>query len=371
MRTLINSGIADLHRPAAWTFAHVRAPELQTKYKDIIERLEDSLDFMKVVGGESRGALNTVDIWTSHEVSLSYFALVFFSKPPHFTDLILFGGTVEFQALMLEYEEGLIRGDVPDQAHRARGLQSDVFKPVDNADDDDQRVPLPQLPAEVTHATSAHFLWIGDRTRQLDHAHLEFLRGVSNPIGIKLGPNMKAEELMDILDLINPRYEEGKVVLICRFGVDHVERCLSACIKAVKSSPHRHSIFVCDPMHGNTKSVESLPGVKTRYTGKFLNLVHVVLAYGRSFLYVHLTTLSFLFLPHSDLADIAREIKMSIQIHSDNDSRLGGVHLEMTGELDEDGYSVTECLGGSMGLKSEHLSLNYQVRTPLICFHPV
>ncbi|KAG0150987.1 hypothetical protein CROQUDRAFT_57659 [Cronartium quercuum f. sp. fusiforme G11] len=303
IRALLSSGYADLHRPSAWSFNYVRSPDLQAKYEDIVQRLEDSLGFMKTIGasqtteaGSLQGALNTVDIWTSHE------------------------------ALMLEYEEALTRSEAPEKAPRARGFQSTVAKdttaPASQSPIHDY---LPDSPPLPSYDLSAHFLWVGDRTRQLDHAHLEFLRGVSNPIGIKLGPNMKIDELKEILDLINPGYEQGKVVLICRFGVDNVERCLPDCIKAVLYSAHRHTIFICDPMHGNTKTAEGLPGVKTRYTD-----------------------------------DIFREIRMSIQIHNDHGSRLGGVHLEMTGELDEDGYSVTECLGGSMGLKTEHLSLNYQ-----------
>lgn len=166
---------------------------------------------------------------------------------------------------MLEYEEALTRSDEPDKSHRARDLQSNPTSP--DPHDMPQKSPF-AWGHKPSHDLSAHFLWVGDRTRQLDHAHLEFLRGVSNPIGIKLGPQMNLEELMKILDLINPGYEEGKVVLICRFGVDHVESCLPGCIEAVMHSAHRHSIFISDPMHGNTKSVEELSGVKTRFTGQ-------------------------------------------------------------------------------------------------------
>jgi 3-deoxy-7-phosphoheptulonate synthase len=117
----------------------------------------------------------------------------------------------------------------------------------------------------ASYDLSAHLLWVGERTRQLDHAHLEFLRGISNPIGVKLGPKMTPEELLGILNTLNPTYEEGKILLICRFGADHVDRCLPPCIKAVQQSKHRFSIFCCDPMHGNTKTAEGLSGIKTRY----------------------------------------------------------------------------------------------------------
>ncbi|KAH9824091.1 DAHP synthetase [Melampsora americana] len=311
IRSLLASGYADLHRPSAWSFAHVRSPELQSKYEEIIERLNDSLSFMKTVGashhhptlesGVGQGSLNTVDIWTSHE------------------------------ALMLEYEEALTRSDEPEQVHRTRNLNLNPTNPSSDhrlkreTTNSNESKPKKWLPKLNHYDLSAHLLWVGDRTRQLDHAHLEFLRGISNPIGIKLGPNLKMDELMEILNLINPSYEQGKVILICRFGVQEIERCLPDCIKAVLHSAHRHSIFICDPMHGNTKNVEGESGVKTRYT-----------------------------------EDIINEIRMSFKIHHEHGSKLGGVHLEMTGELDEEGYSVTECLGGSMGLTTENLSLSYK-----------
>ncbi|PLW13390.1 hypothetical protein PCASD_19190 [Puccinia coronata f. sp. avenae] len=309
IRGLLQSGLANLHKPSSWSFAHVRSPSLQAKFQDIVERLEDSLDFMKTIGANAQsegtlGILDTVEIWTSHE------------------------------ALLLEYEEALTRKIEPGRSARARRIS---FRPGSGPFTKKETVPPkstastsqdPNTCCESESASydlSAHLLWVGERTRQLDHAHLEFLRGISNPIGVKLGPKMTPEELLGILDTLNPTYEEGKILLICRFGADHVDRCLPPCIKAVQQSKHRFSIFCCDPMHGNTKTAEGLSGIKTRY-----------------------------------LSDVVTEVSKSIQIHAENGSRLSGVHLEMTGELDEDGYSVTECLGGSMDLKTEHLSLNYQ-----------
>jgi len=312
IRGLLGSGLANLQQPSAWSFAHVRSPSLQAKFQDIVERLEDSLDFMRTIGANAQsegtlGILDTVEIWTSHE------------------------------ALLLEYEEALTRTIQPVRSVRARkissmagcGSSSKEAIPPKPTTSSSTSPSEDQDTCEQTHSPSydlsAHLLWVGERTRQLDHAHLEFLRGISNPIGVKLGPKTTPEELIGILDILNPNHEEGKILLICRFGADHVDRCLPACIKAVRESKHERSIFCCDPMHGNTKTAEGLPGVKTRY-----------------------------------LSDVVTELSKSIQIHAENGSRLGGVHLEMTGELDSDGYSVTECLGGSMNLQAEHLRLNYQ-----------
>lgn len=136
------------------------------------------------------------------------------------------------------------------------------LKPTTSPSEDQDTCQQTQSPS---YDLSAHLLWVGERTRQLDHAHLEFLRGISNPIGVKLGPKTTPEDLIGILDILNPSHEEGKILLICRFGADHVDRCLPACIKAVRESKHKGSIFCCDPMHGNTKTAEGLPGVKTRY----------------------------------------------------------------------------------------------------------
>lgn len=308
IRSLLSSGLANLQRPSAWSFAHVRSPILQSKYEDIVARLEDSLDFMETVdartsNGGPLGILDTVEFWTSHE------------------------------ALLLEYEEALTRTTLSERSPRTRNISSKSLTEFPVNDSETSKSPIANISATSPSAErfspnfdlSAHLLWVGERTRQLDHAHLEFLRGISNPVGVKLGPKMTPDELLKILDLLNPTYEEGKVLLICRFGAEHVDKCLPGCIKAVQNSKHKNSIFCCDPMHGNTKTVEGSANLKTRY-----------------------------------LSDVASELSKSIQIHAENGSRLNGVHLEMTGELDEEGYSVTECLGGSMALETEHLSLNYQ-----------
>ncbi|KAF8540983.1 DAHP synthetase [Trichophaea hybrida] len=161
--------------------------------------------------------------------------------------------------------------------------------------------------------TSAHFIWIGDRTRQLDGAHVEYFRGIENPVGIKVGPSMDNEELVKLLDIVNPKKEVGKITLITRYGCDKVEIKLPGHIKALQSLA---TLLQCDPMHGNTRSSGS--GVKTR-----------------------------------QFSSIISELTTALRVHKENGSRLGGVHLELTGE------PVTECVGGSQGLTDKDLSLNY------------
>jgi 3-deoxy-7-phosphoheptulonate synthase len=152
---------------------------------------------------------------------------------------------------------------------------------------------------------SAHFVWIGDKTGQLEGAHVEYFRGLENPIGIKVGPSMEANELIQLLDIVDPHKEVGKVTLITRLGVDRVARTLGCLIKAVQGSGHV-VIWQYDPMHGNTRI--SSTGIRTR---SFSSIVH--------------------------------ELTSTMNIHKQHDSRLGGVHLEMTAD------SVIECVGGSDG----------------------
>jgi len=177
----------------------------------------------------------------------------------------------------------------------------------------------PQLGA---YNTSAHFLWIGDRTRQLTGAHVEYFRGIRNPIGIKVGPSMKEDELIELLDIVNPSREDGRVTLITRYGAGKIEAHLPGHIAAVQRASHP-VIWICDAMHGNT--LTSASGLKTR----------------------HFST-------------IVSELTSCLRIHTERNSRLGGISLEFTGELNEEGFSVTECLGGSMELAEEQLSLRYQ-----------
>jgi 3-deoxy-7-phosphoheptulonate synthase len=198
VRGQLASGIADLHNPLDWGLGHVRDKELQSKYQEIVHSISDSLRFMRTVGADTAGQLQTVDLYTSHE------------------------------GLVLEYEQSL-----------TRRLKHPInYKPSTES-----------LDGKGWYNTSAHFLWIGDRTRQIDGGHVEYFRGIENPIGIKVGPSMKNNELVELLDIVNPRKEIGKVTLITRYGEEKVGAMLGAHIEAVKKSGHV-VVWQCDPMHG-------------------------------------------------------------------------------------------------------------------------
>lgn len=262
IRAAISSGIADLHRPLDWGLGHVRDPALKAKYQEAVDFLTDMLRFMQTIGADKSHNLDTVDLFTSHE------------------------------GLLLEYEQSLTRLlDTPS---------------------------APGTPSKKEYYdTSAHFLWIGDRTRQLDHAHVEFFRGIANPLGVKIGPTTPASDLLDMLRTLNPDREPGKITLITRYGASKVADLLPAHIRAVEDSEYKQTVvWQCDPMHGNTQSVSG--GIKTR---RFSN--------------------------------IFSELQQTLRIHKEQGSYLGGVHLELTGD------AVTECLGGSEGLDEDDLSTNY------------
>jgi 3-deoxy-7-phosphoheptulonate synthase len=198
IRGQLSSGIADLHNPLDWELGHVRDEELQTKYTKIVSSISDSLRFMRTIGADTAGQLQTVDLYTSHE------------------------------GLVLEYEQSLTR----------RLKHPASYKPT-----------RPSSDGKGWYNTSAHFIWIGDRTRQIDGGHVEYFRGIENPIGIKVGPSMKSEELVQLLDIVNPEKEVGKVTLITRYGKDKVESMLGDHIEAVKATDHK-VVWQCDPMHG-------------------------------------------------------------------------------------------------------------------------
>jgi 3-deoxy-7-phosphoheptulonate synthase len=198
VRGQLASGIADLHNPLDWGLGHVRDKELQAKYQKIVSSISDSLRFMRTIGADTAGQLQTVDLYTSHE------------------------------GLVLEYEQSLTRRLKHPASYLSASGSTD---------------------GKGWYNTSAHFLWIGDRTRQLDGAHVEYFRGIENPIGIKVGPSMKNEELVQLLDIVNPSKEIGKVTLITRYGADKVESMLGPHIEAVNGSGHV-VVWQCDPMHG-------------------------------------------------------------------------------------------------------------------------
>ncbi|KDE06997.1 hypothetical protein MVLG_02733 [Microbotryum lychnidis-dioicae p1A1 Lamole] len=280
VRALLASGFASLLNangedvPWSLPLSHVRSPDLLKSYERIVAELSSALEFLGVVGGDRggknglNGALGSVDIFMSHE------------------------------ALMLEYESALTRElYVPSFARTKPG-------------------------EKAYYCTSAHFIWIGDRTRQIDGAHVEFFRGLRNPVGIKVGPTSEPAELVRLLGIVDPDKEPGRVTLITRYGANLVDQKLPAHIEAVSASGHP-VVWCCDPMHGNTRSAAG--GIKTRA-----------------------------------MHDIVSEISSALRIHQSMGSNLGGIHLELTGDIQQDGQSVTECTGGSMELGEDELALRFE-----------
>ncbi|MYH58344.1 MAG: 3-deoxy-7-phosphoheptulonate synthase class II [Boseongicola sp. SB0675_bin_26] len=253
LRAFSTGGFADVHHVHSWTLGFTDRDEAQ-KYRNIANRIQDTLDFMSAAGVTSERAreLDTVDFFTSHE------------------------------ALLLEYEEALCRID------STTGL------------------PL---------AGSGHMIWVGDRTRQPDGAHVEFARGVQNPLGLKCGPSMTGEDLKSLMARLNPENEQGRLTLIVRFGAGNVGNHLPRLIKAVKQEG-AEVVWSCDPMHGNT--IKSSTGYKTR-----------------------------------PFDAVLREVKEFFQIHAAEGTIPGGVHFEMTGK------DVTECTGGVRAVSERDLSDRY------------
>lgn len=253
LRAFSTGGYADVHQVHQWTLGFTES-EKATKYREMANRISDTLDFMKAAGVDSASnhSLQTVDFYTSHE------------------------------ALLLEYEEALTR------------LDSTSGKWL---------------------AGSGHMLWIGDRTRQPDGAHVEFLRGVLNPIGLKCGPTTTAEDLKVLLNKLNPTNEAGRLTLIARFGAGKVGEHLPRLIKAVQEEG-ANVVWSCDPMHGNT--IKSATGYKTR-----------------------------------PFESVLREVQDFFAIHRAEGTIPGGVHFEMTGQ------DVTECTGGVRAVTEENLSDRY------------
>ena len=282
VRASLSSGFADLHSPLDWELGHVRDEKIKAQYTNIVDRITDSLRFMRTVGADSQATgLETVDLYTSHE------------------------------GLLLEYEQCLTRQQKPAPARRKQSIHPQT-KALLNGDTE-----VTTAPENGWYNTSAHFLWIGDRTRQMEGAHVEYFRGIENPIGIKVGPSMNPDELVRLLDIVNPDHEVGKVTLITRYGSGKISSMLAGHIQAVQKTPHNHAvIWQCDPMHGNTRSTPN--GYKTRH-----------------------------------FEDILSEVSDALRIHQEQGSFLGGVHLELTGE------PVTECVGGSEGLEESDLEKRY------------
>lgn len=253
LRAFSTGGYADVHKVHAWTLGFTGAPEA-TRYRELADRISDTLDFLSAAGirDEASHAMETVEFYTSHE------------------------------ALLLEYEEALTRVD------------STTGKWL---------------------AGSGHMIWIGDRTRQPDGAHVEFCKGVQNPIGLKCGPSMTSGHLKALMAALNPHNEAGRLTLIARFGAGSVGEHLPRLIKAVQEEG-ADVVWSCDPMHGNT--IKSSTGYKTRPFDSVLREVHEFFA-----------------------------------VHNGEGSIPGGVHFEMTGK------DVTECTGGVRAVTDEDLSSRY------------
>ena len=254
LRAFAQGGYANLERVSSWTRGFVANSPQGERFRHIAERVEEAIEFMAACGisPENTPQLRHTEFYTSHE------------------------------ALLLGYEEAFVRID---------STTGDYYD------------------------TSAHMLWVGDRTRQLDHAHIEFLRGIGNPVASKVGPTTEPDELIRLIDKLNPDNEAGKLTLICRMGADQVENLLPPLIRKVKQEG-RTVVWSCDPMHGNT--IKSPSGYKTRPFDSILS-----------------------------------EVRSFFAIHQAEGTYAGGVHFEMTGQ------EVTECTGGAQEIGDQALGDRY------------
>jgi 3-deoxy-7-phosphoheptulonate synthase len=253
LRALSYGGFADLHQVHRWTAGFVKASPQGERFEELADRITDSLAFMEACGFDAgTPQLREVEFHISHE------------------------------ALHLHYEQALAR-----QGDNGRW-----------------------------YGGSAHMLWLGERTRDPEGAHVEFLRGLDNALGVKLGPTAQAADVLRLLDLLDPDNEPGRMVLICRMGAGEVAQRLPALLRAVRQAG-RTPVWCCDPMHGNTVTASN--GLKTR-----------------------------------DFANILREVRDFFAVHAQESTQAGGVHFEMTGQ------DVTECRGGAQALTDEGLSERYR-----------
>ncbi|AQZ51736.1 Phospho-2-dehydro-3-deoxyheptonate aldolase [Martelella mediterranea DSM 17316] len=253
LRAFSMGGYANLENVHQWMLGFVKDSPQGERYQKLADRLSETMSFMRAIGirAENNHALSETDFFTSHE------------------------------ALLLGYEEALTR--------------------VDSTSGD-------------WYATSGHMIWIGDRTRQADHAHIEYARGIKNPLGLKCGPSLAEDDLLRLIDTVNPENEAGRLTLICRFGHDKVADHLPRLIRAVEREG-RKVVWSCDPMHGNTITLNSY---KTRPFERILS-----------------------------------EVESFFQIHRAEGSYPGGIHIEMTGK------DVTECTGGAWALTGDDLHDRY------------
>ena len=254
LRAFSQGGYADLHKVHQWTLGFVGDSAQAERYQDLADRIQEALAFMEACGitSEAVPILRETDFYTSHE------------------------------SLLLPYEEALTRMDST---------------------------------SGRWYACSAHMLWIGERTRQLDHAHVEFLRGVDNPIGFKAGPTIDPDDLLKMLDTLNPNNEAGRMTIITRMGAEKLQDHLPKLIQAVEREG-KTVVWSCDPMHANT--IKSETGYKTRRFDAILE-----------------------------------EVRAFFAVHRGEGSHAGGVHFEMTGQ------DVTECVGGAQAITDASLGDRY------------
>jgi 3-deoxy-7-phosphoheptulonate synthase len=255
LRAFAEGGYADLKHVQSWNMGFVKNGPQGDRYRHLAEKIQENLSFMEALGINSSNTpqLKQVQYYTSHE------------------------------SLLLPYEEALTR------------IDSTTGK---------------------VYNTSAHFLWIGDRTRFKGSAHIEFCKGIENPLGIKCGPTLKPDDLIELIDILNPKNESGKITLITRFGSQNIDRYLPKLIRKIEEHD-KSVVWSCDPMHGNT--IKNKNGIKTR--------------------------------PFENIID---EVIKNIQIHKSENSRANGIHLEMTGQ------NITECTGSLEKISDSNLSDRYR-----------
>src|SRR5438105_4900214 len=254
LRAFAQGGYANLGSVHQWMLGSIKDSPQSRRYLELANRISEALGFMRACGLnlESHPELRTTDFYTSHE------------------------------ALLLSYEQALTR--------------------IDSTSGD-------------WYCTSAHLLWIGDRTRQPDGAHVEFCRGIKNPIGLKCGPSLAEDELLRLIDLLNPENKPGRLTLICRFGSDKIAETFPKMLRRI-AREGRHVVWSCDPMHGNT--IKTSSGYKTRPFDRVL-----------------------------------KEVRTFFEIHRAEGTHAGGIHLELTGK------DVTECLGGPQDISEKDLANRY------------
>ena len=256
LRAFAQGGYADLYKIHRWNLGFVEGTEAAARYRELCSRITEALEFMEACGinGDTVPEMRQTDFYTSHE------------------------------ALLLDYEESMTRQDT---ITRVGGW----------------------------YDTAAHMVWIGDRTRQADGAHIDYCRGIQNPLGLKAGPSLERDDLLRLIDTLNPGNEAGRLTIICRMGDDQVLEKLPLLIRAVEGEG-RKVLWSCDPMHGNT--IKSSTGYKTRPFDRIL-----------------------------------AEVRGFFAVHQSEGTYAGGVHVEMTGQ------DVTECLGGAQLIDEEQLASRY------------